>query len=40
VRSTIDCLIAQIAVEHGLLLLHDDRDFAHMQTVESNLRCY
>lgn len=27
VRSTIDCLIAQIAIEHNLLLLHNDRDF-------------
>lgn len=40
VRSTIDCLIAQMAVEHGLLLLHDDRDFAHMQTVEPSLRFF
>lgn len=27
VRSTIDCLVAQIALEHGLPLLHDDRDY-------------
>jgi predicted nucleic acid-binding protein len=27
VRSPIDCCIAQIAIEHGLLLLHRDRDF-------------
>ena len=27
IRSTIDCLIAQIALEHNLLLLHDDKDF-------------
>ncbi len=27
VRSTIDCLIAQIAIEHNLLLLHNDSDF-------------
>jgi predicted nucleic acid-binding protein len=27
VRNTIDCLIAASAVEHDLLLLHDDRDF-------------
>ena len=26
-RSGNDCLIAQIAVEHRLVLLHDDRDF-------------
>jgi hypothetical protein len=27
VRSTIDCLIAQMTIEHNLLLLHNDRDF-------------
>jgi len=27
VRSTIDCLIAQIAIEHDLILLHRDNDF-------------
>lgn len=27
VRSPIDCCIAQIALEHKILLLHDDRDF-------------
>lgn len=27
VRSTLDCLIAQIAIEHGVPLLHDDRDY-------------
>ena len=27
VRSTIDCLIAQTAIEYDLFLLHDDRDF-------------
>ena len=27
VRSTIDCLIAETALEHDLFLLHDDRDF-------------
>ena len=33
IRSTIDCLIAQIALEHNLLLLHDDKDFAAMAKV-------
>jgi predicted nucleic acid-binding protein len=33
VRSTIDCLIAQIAIEHNLLLLHNDRDFDAMAKV-------
>jgi len=27
IRSTIDCLIAQISLEHDLILLHNDRDF-------------
>ena len=27
IRSTIDCLIAQTALEHDLFLLHNDRDF-------------
>ena len=30
IRSTIDCLIAQIALEHKLLLLHSDKDFTAM----------
>ncbi len=27
VRSAVDCCIAQIALEHGVLLLHRDEDF-------------
>jgi predicted nucleic acid-binding protein len=27
VRSTLDCVIAQIAIEHGVPLFHDDRDY-------------
>jgi predicted nucleic acid-binding protein len=27
IRSSVDCLIARVAIEHDLLLLHDDRDF-------------
>lgn len=33
VRSTLDCLIAQIALEHGLALLHEDRDFENIRRV-------
>lgn len=33
IRSTIDCLIARIAMEHDLLLLHNDRDFEAMATI-------
>jgi predicted nucleic acid-binding protein len=27
VRSTLDCVVAQIAIDHGVPLLHDDRDY-------------
>ena len=30
VRSTIDCLIAQIAVENNLFLLHNDKDYTQI----------
>jgi predicted nucleic acid-binding protein len=30
VRSTVDCLIAQCALEHDLILLHHDRDFKNL----------
>ncbi len=33
IRSTIDCLIAQIAIEHDLFLLHNDKDFKIMSPV-------
>lgn len=33
IRSTIDCLIAQIALEHDLLILHSDQDFHLMANV-------
>jgi predicted nucleic acid-binding protein len=33
IRSTIDCLIAQIALEYDLLLLHSDQDFHLMANV-------
>lgn len=35
INSTVDCLIAQTAVEHNLHLLHDDRDFVRMQKIVS-----
>lgn len=37
VRSTIDCLIAQIAIEHKLMLLHNDRDFTFIAQVVPTL---
>ena len=33
IRSTIDCLIAQIAMENNLSLLHNDSDFDAMARV-------
>jgi len=39
VRSTVDCLIAQIAIDNGLRLLHDDADFDAIQA-GSKLRTY
>ena len=33
IRSTIDCLIAQTALENDLLLLHEDSDFDLMAQV-------
>jgi hypothetical protein len=33
IRSTIDCLVAQVAVEHHLLLLHNDSDFDRIAKV-------
>ncbi len=38
IRSTTDCLIAQIAIEHNLRLLHNDRDFTKMPAVNKKLQ--
>lgn len=38
VRSSIDCCIAQLAIEHQLILVHNDRDFETIQKVRS-LNC-
>ncbi|RLA59144.1 MAG: hypothetical protein DRR04_09255, partial [Gammaproteobacteria bacterium] len=32
VRSSVDCLIAQCALENELVLLHQDRDYINMQS--------
>jgi len=39
VRGSADCLIAQTAIEHGLLLLHNDSDFDRIAQV-SPLKMY
>ena len=36
-RSPHDCLIAQTAIEHGVPLLHDDRDFEQIAQVDPRL---
>lgn len=38
IRSTIDCLIARIAIEHGLVVLHDDEDFRRIARVDRRLK--
>lgn len=37
-RSPHDCLIAIVAVEHNVPLLHDDRDFEHLAEIEPELK--
>jgi hypothetical protein len=39
-RSSIDCLIAQIAIEHNLILLHNDKDYDLIQQVAPKLALY
>lgn len=38
VRSTTDCLIARVAIEHDVTLLHDDDDFVNMGRVVTELK--
>lgn len=40
IRKGIDLLIAQVAIENKLLLLHNDRDFTQLMTVEKRLLAY
>jgi predicted nucleic acid-binding protein len=40
IRKANDCLIAALALEHGALLLHNDRDFFHLAQVEPALMIY
>jgi predicted nucleic acid-binding protein len=32
IRKSVDCMIAAVAIEHDLPLLHNDRDFDPMET--------
>ena len=38
VRSSNDCLVAQTAVEHDLILLHNDEDFRRIAFIVTDLR--
>lgn len=40
IRKSTDCLIAALALEHGALLVHNDRDFVHLAQVEPALMIY
>jgi len=39
IRSTVDCFIAQIAIEHNLCLVHNDRDYSLIKKVCPELNC-
>lgn len=39
-RSPHDCLIARIAIEHKVRLLHDDRDFDMLALIEPKLKLF
>jgi predicted nucleic acid-binding protein len=38
IRSTIDCLIAQVAIENDLILLHNDQDYLRLKSVFPKLK--
>jgi predicted nucleic acid-binding protein len=40
IRSTIDLLIVQTALENDLFLLHNDRDFTNISKVTNSLKIY
>lgn len=40
IRKPTDCLIAALALEHGALLVHNDRDFHALARVEPALMLY
>ncbi|HHY79050.1 MAG TPA: PIN domain nuclease [Thermoanaerobacter sp.] len=40
IRSTIDLLIAQTAIENNLYLLHDDKTFSLIAQVDERLKEY
>ena len=40
IRSTLDLIIAEIAIENSLYLLHNDIDFTNIAKVYENLKIY
>ena len=40
IRSTIDLLIAETAIENDLYLLHNDKDFTNLGKVVTELKIY
>jgi len=40
IASTMDLIIAEIAIENNLFLLHDDADFTNIAKVNKNLMIY
>lgn len=40
INSSIDCLVAQTAIENNLLLLHDDSDYDYIKMVIKELKIY
>lgn len=40
IRSTIDLIISQIAIENNLYLLHNDKDFDEISKIQKELKIY
>jgi len=40
IRSPNDCLVAAVALENGVLLVHNDRDFVTLAQVEPSLMIF
>lgn len=40
IRTAVDCLVAAVAIEHGAVLVHNDRDFLQLQKLDDRLQLY
>ena len=40
IRSRVDCIIAQVAIENDLILFHNDKDYHHISTVVPSLNFF